>query len=91
MKVCVRCGGSIVLESDQFGAYEHCLMCGRVVNGPTPDPEGIAKLWDDPLGNDQASRDRARRKAHGQRPDVKARKRERARASRRRKREGGTG
>ena len=91
MKACARCGGNIILETDQFGAYEHCLMCGRRADGPSPDPEGIAKLWGEQPGNDQASRDRARRKAHGQRPDVKARKRERARASRRRKREGKTG
>ena len=26
---CPRCGGSLSLGDDQFGAYLQCLMCGR--------------------------------------------------------------
>ena len=94
MKACLRCGGGIVRESDQFGAYEHCLMCGRVVDDTTPDTEDPARLWelwDDQLEDELASRAKARRKARRQQPDVQARRRKRDRALRRRKREGGTG
>ena len=29
---CPRCGGSLSLGDDQFGAYLQCLMCGRSTN-----------------------------------------------------------
>jgi hypothetical protein len=27
---CVKCGGSVYLDRDQFGWYEQCLQCGFV-------------------------------------------------------------
>lgn len=27
---CPKCGGSVYLDSDQFGWYEQCLQCGFI-------------------------------------------------------------
>ena len=27
---CAKCGGSVYLDSDQFGWFEQCLQCGLV-------------------------------------------------------------
>jgi hypothetical protein len=27
-RLCPKCGGRIVLDSDVYGWYEHCLYCG---------------------------------------------------------------
>jgi hypothetical protein len=27
---CLKCGGSVYLDSDQFGWFEQCLQCGHV-------------------------------------------------------------
>jgi hypothetical protein len=27
---CSKCGGSVYLDSDQFGWYEECLQCGFI-------------------------------------------------------------
>ncbi len=34
LKACTRCGGDLYLERDGWGAYLHCLQCGRTNNIP---------------------------------------------------------
>lgn len=41
---CVRCGGSLLLETDRYGVTLTCLQCGHVVYGETHEP--ISDIFD---------------------------------------------
>ena len=55
LKSCPRCGGDLYLDSDQYGWYEHCLLCGymgklrsmvevkKQLAGEKKEPAGISK------------------------------------------------
>jgi len=34
LKGCPRCGGDMVLGSDRWGWYQHCLQCGMNLDLP---------------------------------------------------------
>ena len=34
LKACTRCKGDLYLERDSWGAYLHCLQCGRTRDIP---------------------------------------------------------
>ena len=76
MIACVRCDGFMALTSDQFGAYEHCLMCGGSADGATLDPVSIANLNGDDLLTDRENHARAvlreYQREYRQRPEYKA-------------------
>jgi DNA-directed RNA polymerase subunit RPC12/RpoP len=32
LKGCIRCGGDVSTDRDEYGWYEGCLQCGRQIN-----------------------------------------------------------
>ena len=75
MNKCARCDGSMILGSDQYGSYIHCLRCGALVEviapRPAPNPVQVAKLQADLIWAEKEAL-LARRREYKQRPEVKA-------------------
>ncbi|MEE8518243.1 MAG: hypothetical protein V3S98_03870 [Dehalococcoidia bacterium] len=40
LKACNRCGGDLHETEDMYGAYQHCLQCGNIIEVAS-DPEGL--------------------------------------------------
>jgi hypothetical protein len=50
LKGCLRCGGDILVNHDQFGWYEDCIQCGHQSN-----VDGQNKLIEELLKNKKGS------------------------------------
>lgn len=45
-KRCKKCGGMMIIEHDEYGNYEHCMICGFVHE---PNIETIDALLEEPV------------------------------------------
>ena len=78
---CAKCGGLMMLDSDQYGSYVHCLMCGTLIEVvaqrpvPAPDPVQVANLQAD-LREAEKEAITTKRREYAQLPHVMDKRRE---------------